>query len=55
MHRRALALGLPLGHYEGQPAQVELAAARNDSRLPRMAAAALENARAGDTRSRYRA
>ncbi|HWM05163.1 MAG TPA: BTAD domain-containing putative transcriptional regulator [Actinophytocola sp.] len=44
---RALALGPPLGHYEGRLAQVELAAARGDSRCARLAAAALEIARAG--------
>jgi hypothetical protein len=44
---RALALGPPLGHYEGRLAQVELAAARADSRCAPMAAAALKIARAG--------
>jgi tetratricopeptide (TPR) repeat protein len=44
---RALALGPPLGHYEGRLAQVELAATRSDSRCARLAAAALKVARAG--------
>jgi tetratricopeptide (TPR) repeat protein len=44
---RALGLGPPLGHYEGRLAQVELAATRADDGCSRMAAAALEKARAG--------
>lgn len=44
---RALALGPPLGHYEGRLAQAELAAARHDGRCARVATAALDIARAG--------
>jgi tetratricopeptide (TPR) repeat protein len=44
---RALALGPPLGHYEGRLAEVELAATRADSRCARLAAAALSIARTG--------
>ena len=36
-----------MGHYEGRLARVELAATRGDSRCARLAAAALQIARAG--------
>ena len=44
---RALALGPPLGHFEGRLAQVEFALARADGRAPGLATDALTRARRG--------